>query len=618
MSMQDHSIDDRVESALARMSLQEKAGQMFHSMVLAGKEGVPVPAGRGARAARWVAVNRPGGGLTPGNMFLNLPRIENLIRKRRITHFNIVGPIHNVRAFTRWQNKVQRMAAATESGLPVTFSTDPRHHFTDNVGTSAGAGAFSVWPETLGLAALRDPKITQEFADIARQEYVASGLRVALHPQIDLATEPRWSRAAGTFGEHAELTGDLGAAYITGFQTSELGAHSVSTMVKHFPGGGPQKDGEDPHFAYGREQVYPGGMFKHHLKPFLKAIDAGVTQMMPYYGMPVGTEHDEVGFAFNKTVITDLLRETLGFDGVVCADWGVLNDTKLLGEDAPARAWGLEHLSPLERAARAIDAGVDQFGGEFTPELVVELVTTGRVSESRVNESVRRILRNTVRLGLFDDPFVDPDNAGTVVGRHDFRAAGERAQRAAITLLTNNKLGTSPLAYACGIRVDAEPALPLARGVRVYAEGIERVPSHSIRVDRPEDADFAVLRLRTPYEKRPGGFETHFHAGSLAFAPDELDRILGILTTLPTVVDIYLDRPAVVPEIAGHAAALLANFGASEDALWDVLFGDAAPQGRLPFDMPRSMTAVESSREDVPFDTVDPLFRFGHGLRYET
>ena len=402
-----------------------------------------------------------------------------------------------------------------------------------------------------------------QFADIARREYVAGGFRVALHPQIDLATEPRWSRIGMTFGEDADLTGELVRAYIRGFQGERLGPDSVATMTKHFPGGGPQKDGEDPHFPYGREQVYPGGRFDYHLKPFLAALEAGTSQMMPYYGMPVGTEYEEVGFSFSRQIITDLLRNQLGFDGIVCTDWQLLNDTLFAGEPMLARAWGVEHLTPLERAKKAIDAGVDQFGGEGTPQLVVELLRTGQVTEARIDESVRRLLREKFVLGLFDDPFLDPDRAENTIGRADFIAAGAAAQRAAIVRLT---------------AADTGPAsLPLAAGQRTYVEGIGEDAAARLGtvVADPADADVAVLRLAAPWEERPGIFESRFHAGSLEYAAAERDRILQICETVPTLIDLYLDRPAVVPEIASAAAALLVNFGASDDALVDVLLGQA-------------------------------------------
>lgn len=132
------------------------------------------------------------------------------------------------------------------------------------------------------------------YADIARQEYCAVGLRGALHPQVDLATKPRWAWIGMTFGEDVDLTSRVVTAYVEGFQGDELGSSSVATMTKHFPGGGPQLDGEDPHLDYGREQVYPAGTQEYHLAPFRAAVAAGTSQMMPYYGMPVGTEWEEV------------------------------------------------------------------------------------------------------------------------------------------------------------------------------------------------------------------------------------------------------------------------------------------------------------------------------------
>ena len=251
----------------------------------------------------------------------------------------------------------------------MTLSSDPRHHFIDNPFASMFMEQTAAWPEPLGLAAIGSEEVVREFADIARQEYLAVGLRVGLHPQIDLATEPRWGRISGTFGEDAELTSRLAAAYIRGFQGSALGPRSVAMMTKHFPGGGPQKDGDDPHFPWGREQVYPGANFEYHLAPFRAAIEAGTSQIMPYYGMPVGTEYEEVGFGYNRSVITGILRDQLHFDGIVCTDWGLVSGvTDLgdvgfdLGEIGAAKAWGVEHLDREERVLKIIEAGVDQLG----------------------------------------------------------------------------------------------------------------------------------------------------------------------------------------------------------------------------------------------------------------
>ncbi|MFK0230065.1 glycoside hydrolase family 3 N-terminal domain-containing protein [Streptomyces sp. NPDC090303] len=569
-------VDERVEDLLARMTLEEKAGQLFHTMLMMNADGSPVTETDG------------------GPLALTTPQ---LVEDRRLTHFNLLGT-HGARETALWHNALQEMAAGTRLGIPVSLSTDPRHAFTDNIGASFHSGAFSAWPEALGLAAIGDPELVLAFADTVRREYLAVGFRTALHPQIDLATEPRWSRQSGTFGSDAKLSGELVRAYVRGLQGPELGPDSVAAMVKHFPGGGPQKDGEDPHFPHGKEQVYPGGMREHHLEPFRAAIAAGCSQMMPYYGQPVGTDWEEVGFGFNKGVITGLLREELGFTGIVCTDWGLLQEHSIFGEAHEARAWGVEHLSVAERAAKALDAGADQFGGEECPEVIVELVGTGRISEERIDASVRRLLREKFVLGLFDERrYVDPDEAAETVGRADFAAAGAAAQRRSLTVLTDGPL-------------------PLPGRPRLYVENVDPAvaAAYGEVVADPADAELAVLRLRTPYEERPGLFESFFHSGSLAFGEEELAGVLRLLRTVPTVVCVNLERPAVLPEIAAHAAALIADYGASDEALLDVAFGRAKPEGRLPFELPRSMAAVAASRPDVPNDTVDPVFAHGHGL----
>jgi beta-glucosidase len=572
----------RVADLMARMTLPEKAGLLFHTMIGIG----------------------PDGQLAAADPYSSLMSAEDMVIGRAMNHFNVVTTAAP-RQFAQWHNALQELAAGTRLGIPVTLSTDPRHARSDNPNTSVLAGPFSRWPESLGLAAARDPGIVGRFADTVRREYLAVGLRVALHPQVDLATEPRWPRIVGTFGASADLACALVGPYVRGLQGRSLGPHSVAAMTKHFPGAGPQKDGEDAHFAEGREQVYPGGRLGDHLRPFQAALRAGTSQLMPSYGMPIGTAYEEVGFGFNRGVITGLLRERLGFDGIVCTDWGLLTGAEYHGEARPARAWGVEGLSHHDRALTVLNAGVDQFGGEARPDLVVDLVQSGALSQSRLDVSVGRLLREKFVLGLFDHRYVDPDTADETVGRADFKAAGLAAQRASATLLTN-------------AASDCAAHLPLGPALRVYTEGVDAnvAARYLTLVDRVEDAQVAILRVDAPYEHRTGGFATFFHAGPLDFPADELARILAITDNLPTIVDIYLDRPAVIPQLAEHAGTLLATFAVCDEALLDVLTGRATPAGRLPFDLPRSMAAVAAGAPDVAFDSIDPVFRYGHGLSY--
>jgi beta-glucosidase len=545
-------LEQRVDDLLARMTLEEKAGLMFHPPILMNADGTLIEEEAGFLA----------GGTT------------DLIANRHLNHFNIYyAPEPRLQA--EWHNRLQEVASSTRLGIPVTISSDPRHSYEENLGAAWSGAGFSKWPEPIGFAALGDERAVEEFGEIARQEYRAVGIHVALHPMADLATEPRWARIMHTFGEDQELAARCVGAYVRGFQGRELGPTSVACMTKHFPGGGPQRDGEDPHFPYGKDQVYPGGMFEYHLRVFEAAFAAGTAQIMPYYGRPVGTELEEVGFGYNRDVVTGLLRGRYGFDGVVCTDWALVTDTHLPdGSVWEAKAWGVEELSTSERVAKIVDAGCDQLGGERLPEVIVELVESGRLTEERIDESARRLLRDKFRLGLFDERRIDPGAAERICGNAEFVAAGERMQRRSAVVLKNDGV------------------LPLAEG-----------------------ADVAVVRRATPFEARNGNFiESVFHAGDLDFKEPELSELLAAVRAKPTVLVLHLERPAVVPELVDACAAVVAVFGASDEAVDDVLHGRVQPEGRLPFELPRSMDAVRAQQPDVPHDSADPLFPFGHGL----
>jgi beta-glucosidase len=572
-------VEERVGDLLARMTLEERAGLMFHPPI-----GIP-----------------PEGELLDEPSILGGDGTTRLVAERHLNHFNLyLTP--DARTTAEWHNRLQRLAEGTRLGIPVTISSDPRHSFDENPATSWASGSFSQWPEPIGLAATRDEELVRRFGEIARQEYRAVGIHVALHPMADVATEPRWARILGTFGEDVELVGRLTAAYIRGFQGDELGPTSVACMTKHFPGGGPQADGEDAHFPYGKDQVYPGGRFEDHLRPFESAFAAGTAQIMPYYGRPIGTELEPVGFGYNREVVTDMLRGRFGFDGVVCTDWGLVSDLPMPdGSVWEAKAWGVEELDAAERVARIVEAGCDQFGGETLPELLVELVRSGRIPESRIDESARRLLRDKFRLGLFDDPYVDPEAAATLCGREDFRAAGAEAQRRAIVLIANDGL------------------LPLAAGARIYVDGLsaEAAAAYGEVVERPDDADAAIVFRNAPFEPRTATFiESVFHAGSLEFPADERERLVELAHTVPTVFVVHLERPAILTELAEAGAAVLGSFGASPDAILDVVFGRFSPRGKLPFELPSSMAAAERQLPDVPCDSEQPLFPLGHGLTY--
>lgn len=580
-------IEDRVQDLLKKMTLEEKAGMMFYSPIRVNADGS--------------IEDKPASGLLASLS----PVGVNEIDKRHITHFNLFAvPAPDTLAM--WYNKIQQYEEKTRLGIPLTIASDPRNQGSAGI-FAMSAKTFSMWPDPLGLAAIGDDKLTEQFADISRQEYLAVGIRQALHPQVDLATEPRWPRISGTFGEDAALTSRMATAYIKGYQGEKLGANSVATMTKHFPGGGPQKDGLDPHFNFQKGEVYPGNNFNYHLIPFEAALKAGTAAIMPYYGVPMGQKGiPEVGFSYNKAIITGLLRKKYHYDGVVCTDWGLVTDSKIGPVNFPARAWGVENLNTEERVQKIIDAGVDQLGGEKLPDVIVKLVKDGKVGEKRIDESIVRLLRLKFELGLFDNPFIDEKKAAAIVGNPEFMAAGQDAQRRSITLLKNDN-----------------HILPLAANkLKIYIKNInpKLAAEYGTVVNDPKQADIAIIRLQTPNYPIPQGkgnfIAQMFHWGDLDFKGNALQDILDLEKTVPTIVDIYLDRPAVIPEISANAKGLFVSFGSNDRALLDVVFGKYKPGGHLPIEMPSSMEAVRNQKEDMPYDSKNPLYKFGFGLSY--
>lgn len=567
----------RIENLIAEMTIAEKVGSLLVARVVTAERG-DLWEGRDDQSP------------------VGFGPTTELIRERFITHLTLMNPTP-VADLARWGARIRELAAGTRLGVPVSLAADPVHGRDRNAQVAMSGGGFTTLPEPIGLAATHDPDLVRETARMIGAELRAAGLHVALHPMADLATEPRWARIAGTFGESPELAAELARAYVTGLQES-----GVSATVKHFPGGGPQRGGRDAHFAEGAHTVYPGARFEDHLAPFAAAIEAGVVRVMPGYAAPLGLDYDEVGFAFERRLITDVLRGRLGFDGVVITDFNIVHGMTLprLGVQLPVRAWGLLELDPVDRVARLFDAGVDQLGGEDDPSTVLAAVERGLVSEARIDESVRRVFGEKERLGLFDDAAAlaaTPQDIPERIATREHRALARRVQAASIVALQGES-----------VRITSD--------TRVYAEGMdaEVLGRRATVVDDPADADLAILRLVAAYEPEEGMMGQAFHGGSLEYPAADVARVTAIARQVPTVLDIMLERPAVLTPFTELPVVITGTFGVDDDALLDALSGRATVTGRLPFDLPRSMAAVIASREDVPFDTADPLFSFGFGL----
>lgn len=574
-------IELRIEDLLAQMNLEEKAGLLFINMAGMNEDGyhneIPIFS-------------------EPITFFLESNSTQ--VVRKHMNHFNIFQS-PSAEALATWSNNMQVMAECTRLGIPVTVASDPRHLNSNNPGANIATPFFSQWTSPLGFAAIGDTLLMREFGEIARREYRTVGIRLALSPMADLATEPRWGRINGTFGEDAQLSAKLTKAYILGFQGDSLNHESVACMTKHFAGAGPQKDGEDAHFPYGADQVYPGNNFDYHLIPFKEgAFPAKTAQIMPYYGVPLGQTSEDVGFGYNKDIITGLLREQYSFEGVICTDWGLVTGNKA----KPAAAYGVENLTEKQRVAKIFEAGCDMLGGESCPELVVALVNEGTLSMERLDQSVRRVLRDKFRLGLFDNPFVRMGDLW-MVGHEDIQKQGRIAQQRSLVLLKNEA-----------------KTLPLRNKTKVYLSNFEEaaVSQFATVVSSPEQADFIIQKLYTPFDERDEYMlEQFFHQGRLYFTPEELAPILKLTAAKPTITIMNLDRPAIITEIATASQAIIADFDSSDEVIAELIFGQFKPEGKLPFELPSSQEAVMQQLEDMPYDSKDPLFPFGHGLGYE-
>lgn len=609
----------RIKDLIAQMTLEEKIGFMIISTTrMKGDAAFQASAPRGEITSDFNEEDL----VQPTNMFtrkpLPVPTMSAAGTTKGVLTYNlrhfILRANTSAKIMADWSNNLQALCETSRLGIPAIVASNPRNHVTvdASIGLSVGTTVFSKWPGELGLAAMRDLKLTREFAQIAAKEWAAVGLRKGYMYMADLATEPRWQRIEGTFGEDADLVANMTREVVLGFQGTKLGTNSVALTTKHFPGGGPQEGGQDSHFDWGKFAHYPGGMFDYHVKPFKAAIEAGTSSIMPYYSAPKGKEFEEVGFSYNKAVIQDLLKNKLGFKGIINSDTGPID----------MMPWGVEKLTILERYQKSINAGVDIFSGGADPTLLLETVKKGLVTEARINESVTKLLKEKFELGLFENPYVDTEEAIKLVGNAEFQKKADIALRKSIVLLRNES-----------------KILPLTKKTKVYFEtykesgGREPNKASAINVNKPtikntnlefvstkEEADVVLLWLI------PSGGGLFSSAGKpieLSLSKNKIDvtHVNEIINAKPTIVAINFTNPWVIDEIdKGKAQTILATFGTTQEALIDIVIGAFNPTGKMPFTTPISEKAVSENKSDVP-GYMEPqgyaLFKFGDGLSYQ-
>lgn len=606
----------------------------------------------------------------------------------------LVTKVKNAYTAALWHNNLQAIAEAQPFGIPTNNSSDPRNYTEADGEFNAGSGGdISQWPREIGLAATFDMDIIHRHAHIASIEYRALGITTTLSPQIDLSTDPRWRRFYGTFSEDADLCTDIARVYTDAFQTtpgspSGWGNQSVNCMAKHWPGGGTGEGGRDAHYCFGQYGVYPGNNFEEHLLPFtqgalqLDGPTSSAAAIMPYYTISYGIDPsgENVANGYSRYIITDLLREKYGFDGVVCTDWTITADNPSV-ETMNGKPWGVEHLSVDERHFQAIYAGCDQFGGNDDKQPILAAYQLwcqrfGKESaEQRFRASAQRLLLNFFRVGVFENPYVDPNYTAQVVGCKEFVEEGYDAQLKSIVMLKNH-----------------QQVMPIMKGAKVYfpkryyPASIGFFSRHQPNIahydwqidtalikqyyqltDDPNEADFALLYIFSPegnwgYSEKDvqqggtgyvpislqyedytatsaraqsiaGGdikesFTNRTYLGKSDYSYNRYDMLQVIQTKQmmgdkPVIVLVQPARPFIPAEIEPYSDGLLLGFGVKDQAYLDILCGDAEPYGLLPMQLPKDMHTVETQLEDMAHDmecytdTDGHTYDFAFGMNWK-
>ena len=584
----------------------------------------------------------------------------------------LITSVESPRIAAQWNNRMQAFIEGLDHGIPANTSSDPRHEAKATTEYNAGAGGhISQWPTSLGLAATFDPQLVYRFGEIASEEYRALGIATALSPQVDIATDPRWTRFSGTFGEDPLLATEMARAYCDAFQTTPdtrgWGMRSVNAMVKHWYGYGAQEGGRDSHFASGKYAVYPGNNLAEHKLSFIDGafkLEGGTemaSAVMPIYSIlwnqdPSG---ENVGGSYSQWLIQKQLREEAKFEGVVCTDWAITKDMKVLDSPMGGKPWGVESLTEAERHYKILQAGVDQYGGnnEIGPVLAAYDMWAKAQGEKsarqRFEQSARRLLLNVFRVGLFEHPYLDPEASEKIVGNPQFMREGYEAQLKSIVMLKNHDNKTLPMDKRYKVYVPKRhfPAIPGLWGGISEEKTVEPIDLALVRkyyevVEQPEQADFAICLIEEPSTgfgysaadvKRGGNgyvpyslqyddykavdarsvsiaggdpmekFTNRSYKGKTVKAYNRDDMLMVSETKRamgekPVIVILETGRPVVLSEIEPKADAILVSFNVQHQALLDIISGKNEPSALLPMQMPADMKTVEEQHEDVPRD----------------
>lgn len=537
----------------------------------------------------------------------------------------LIRELNSVQTAAETMNAVQEYAEASRLGVPVLVSMDSVH------GLSYVSGA-TVTGHNLALAATRDEELVTRLAEISRDEHIAIGVRMTLSPESDIASEPRWGRVMETFGEDPDLVTQMVRAQIVAFQNGEDGLNpdGIVACIKHFPGAGPQMDGKDTSPIVSDEET-----LQIHLQPYYAAIEVNVGSVMPYYSVPLALDMENSAIG-SKAALQDLLREQMGFEGIIQTDWGMIWAI----QEGLGTMTG-EEVSDEEAIIIGVtQSRVDGIGGESIRliDQMEELTAEGKIDEDILTAAATRIVKAKFELGVFENPYCDVDYAVSFVGNEEHTAVNLEAAKKAMTLLKND--GALPLTQdagqnilVCGPRADdmaslvggwssEQEGLTIATAIAAYAGDSDTVTYIADDVvaiaEAAKDADVVIVSVGEPSYQHdpPWGYDTL----EITSSQQEILETVKANTNGQIITVVTGGRPYILTWCDENTNAILEAYYPGQQggiAIAETIFGLNNPTGKTPMQFPRDMDSVNEQASDVSFDLENPLYDYGWGLSYD-
>jgi beta-glucosidase len=607
-------IDKKVDALIAKMTLEEKVGQMTEV------------------TSDVVSTT------TNGVHQIDDAKIKEAILKYHVgSILNVSGHAYDRKHWFDVITAIQKEAAQDRLKIPVIYGIDAIHGVTYTTGST-------FFPQEIAMAATFNKEIAYKAGEITAYETRASYIPWNYSPVLDLGKSPLWPRIYETFGEDPYLIKTMGASIIKGYQGNDVGdKYHVAACMKHYLGYGDPLSGKDRTPAWIPDRY----MREYFLPPFAEAVKAGARTLMINSG-----EINGVPIHASKYMLTDVLRGELHFDGIAVTDW---RDIEYLHDR--------HHIAATQKDAVmiAVNAGVDMSMVPYEYSFynyLIELVHENKVSMARINEAVHRILKVKYQLGLFERPVGNPDDYPKF-GSDAFRQVSVQAATEAITLLKNNNnilplkkdlkvFVTGPTANTMrsldggwSYTWQGEQSDSFAAGKNTILESIQQkigkdnvsyepgatfdsLQNISDAVKAAKKADVIVLCLgELSYTENVGNIDDL----SLPWAQTELAMELA-KTGKPVILVLAEGRPRIVTQAESKSAATIMTYLSGNeggDALASIMFGDANPSGKLPFTYPQyTNSLVNYYRKNLENGNPDdkhgynPLYEFGFGLSYTT